>query len=163
VGDTGRRLPIEHLSGLDFIEQTCWQEFLDSSMRLFAALESRLKVMHGLSMLDVLVLDLLSRGALRCSELAEAFMQPPSQVTLQVRQLKVKGLVGQWPTPHDPHGVLVNITAPGRARISAARMTYAREVRAHYLDRMSREEMITLTESHRRINTPPKAARSDAT
>jgi DNA-binding MarR family transcriptional regulator len=147
-----------HLPGLDLVEQTCWHEFLETSIRLLAELDSRLKELHGLTLFDVIVLDLLARGAIRKSELAHAFMQTPGQVALQIRSLKNKGLVGYWPTRYDPRAVLVSITHAGRARVEAARKTYAEEVRTHYLDRMSHQQMIALADTHRRINTPLRAS-----
>ncbi len=35
--------------------------------------------------------------------------------------------------------------------------TYAQEVRTHYLDRMSRQQMTALADSHRRISIPLEA------
>jgi len=147
------------LPGLDFVEQTCWDEFFDSSIRLFAALDSRIKLLHAITLADVRLLDLLAtsdRGAFRRSELSDALLLPPSRVGLIIRHLKPRRLVTQSPPPHDQRdrrGVFVSITAAGRARLEAARKTFAEEVRTHYLDRMSHHQMIALTDSHRRINT----------
>jgi DNA-binding MarR family transcriptional regulator len=149
-----RQLPMLQLPGLDFVEQTCWHEFLDSSIRLLADLDSRLKEIHGVTLFDVLVLDLLSRGPVRKSELAHALMQPHDQMAMQIRSLRARALVGHSPTPYDRHAVLVSITRAGRMRVEAARRTYAEEVRANYLDRMSYQQMIALTDGHRRINMP---------
>lgn len=148
------------LPGFDFVEQTCWHEFLEASIRLVAGLDSRLKETHGLTLFDVLVLDLLARGSVRKCELAEALMQPPEEVTLQIRHLKTKGLIGHWPAPYDGGTVLVSITRAGQVRADAARKTYAEEVRIRYLDRMSHQQMTALADNHRRINTPLKAVTS---
>lgn len=108
------------LPGLDFVEQMCWQEFLDASTRLLAAFDARLRDMHALALLDVLLLDLLATAAVRKPELADALMQPPDQVALQIRGLQAKGLIGRWPTPYDRRAALVCITPrrprPGRRR-----------------------------------------------
>jgi len=149
-----RQLPMLQLPGLDFVEQTCWHEFLDSSIRLLADLDSRLKEMHGLTLFDVLVLDLLSRGPARKCELAQALMQPDGQMAMQIRSLRTRGLVGHCPMPYDRHALLVSITRAGCIRVEAARRTYAEEVRSHYLDHMSHQQMIAMADSHRRINTP---------
>lgn len=144
------------MPGLDFVEQTCWHEFLDSSIRVLAELDNRLGRTHGLALFDVLLLDLLARGAVRKSELAHALMQPPDQVALQIRSLQAKGLVGHCPTPHARGAVVVSITPAGRDRVDAARKTYAEAVRDQYLDRMSHQQMMALADSHRRINGPLK-------
>lgn len=153
-----RQLPMLQLPGFDFVEQTCWHEFLDTSIRLLADLDSRLQEMHGLVLFDVLVLDLLARGPARNSELAQALMQPNGQMSMQIRGMKARGLVGHSPTPYDRHAALVRITRAGCVRVEAARRTYAEEVRANYLDRMSYQQMVALTDSHRRINTPVNSA-----
>lgn len=153
------------LPGLDFVEQMCWQEFLDASTRLLAAFDARLRDMHELALLDVLLLDLLATAAIRKPEFADALMQPPDQVALQIRSLQAKGLIGRWPTPYDRRAALVCITPAGRDRVDAARKTYAKEVRTHYLDRMSAQQLIALADNHRRINGPLKELpkRPDAT
>lgn len=62
------------LPGLDGNEQRCWLLFLDSSMRILATVNGSLMATHGLTLLDVLLLDLLAhsdRGAVRMSALAD--------------------------------------------------------------------------------------------
>ena len=156
VDYTGRQLPMVQLPGLDFIEQTCWHEFLNSSIQLFAALDVRFKEMHGITLADIRLLDLLAtsdRGLYRKSELSRALMLTPNRVAQLIRHLKPQRLVTQSITPYDRRGVFVSITVAGRARLEAARETFAEEVRTHWLDRMSRQQMMALTDIHRRITT----------
>jgi hypothetical protein len=56
------------LPELDANEQRCWQLFLDSSMRMLATVNGSPMATHGLTQLDVLLVDLLAhsdRGAVR--------------------------------------------------------------------------------------------------
>lgn len=76
--------------------------------------------------------------------------------------MELRRLVSRRPTRYDRRGVLVSIIPEGRARAESAMKTYAQEVRTHYLGQMSRQQMIALSESHRRINTPLKASEQPA-
>jgi DNA-binding MarR family transcriptional regulator len=150
----GRALPPVRLPGLDFVEQTCWDEFLESSIQLFAAIDYRLKQTMGLTLAAVRLLNYLdvSNGSFRKSQLSHALMLNPSRVGQLIRHLKPQQFVTQSATPNDPRGIRVSITDTGRARLEAARQIVAEEVRAHYLGGMSRHQMTMLTDSHRRIN-----------
>lgn len=143
------------LPGLDENEQRCWRLFLDSSMRMLAT--------HGLTLLDVELLDLLAhsdRGAMRMSALADVLMLGPGRVGKRIRSLEKRVLVSRRSTRYDRRGLLVSITATDRAELELAMRTYAQEVRRHYLDRMSRQQMTDLADIHRRISIPLEGLRS---
>ena len=145
------------LPGLDSVEQTCWQEFLDCSMRLLAVLDNRLNAVHGLTLAEVRVLNLLATsrtGSVRKSALCQALMMPPGRLAQIFRHLRPRGLVAQSATPQDRRGILLSITEMGRARLLVVRRTLAEEVRAHFLDRMSHQQMLALIDGHLRITTP---------
>lgn len=149
------------LPGLDSVDQTCWHEFLDASMRLLAAIDSRLNAKHGLSLTQVRLLNLLATsntGAARKAELCHALMVPPGRLAQMFRHLQLRGLLAQSATPHDRRGILLSITDMGRAGLEAARKTLAEEVRTLYLGRMSYQQMIAMTDGHRRINAPPRTS-----
>lgn len=151
----GQALPPVQLPGLGSVEQTCWDEFHNSSIRLFAAIDSRLKLVAGITLTDVRLLNLLAAsdyGCFRRSEICRALMVTPSRVTQLIRQLKIRRLVSQSATPYDRRGIRVGITVAGRARLEAAQQIVAEVVRTHYLGGMSRPQMLMLAESHRRIN-----------
>jgi DNA-binding MarR family transcriptional regulator len=163
VMNTGRPLPMVQLPGLDSIEQTCWHEFLDCSMRLFAALDGPFSAAHGLTLTEVRLLNLLavsSNGAVRKTELRRALMVSPDRVAQIFRRLETRGLVAQCATRYDRRGVMLSITDAGRARLEGARKTLSQEVRTHFLDRMSHQQMVALIDGHRRIGTPPQASTS---
>jgi DNA-binding MarR family transcriptional regulator len=147
----------DDLPGLDDVEQGCWQTFLDSSTRLLEALNHRLMTAHRLTMFDFLVLDLLARsrrGSARMGDLAQALVVGPSRVTQQVQRLEAEALVRRSRGANDGRVVIASITRNGLMRVKPAAHTYGREIRRHYLDQMSRNQMIAMGDSCRRISVP---------
>jgi DNA-binding MarR family transcriptional regulator len=155
---TFRESPTLHSPEPDDAEMECWQEFLDSSTGLLSTLNKSLVDAHGLTLLDVLLLEFLARSATGCArmrDMAAAFVLAPSRVTQHIRRLQSDGLVSRSPDPEDRRGMLTTITSKGRARLVPALETYGREIRAHYLNQMSRPQMIALGDSCHRIGTAP--------
>ncbi|MGV0740843.1 MarR family winged helix-turn-helix transcriptional regulator [Mycolicibacterium sp. XJ870] len=154
-------LPTCDLPGLDDTEMSCWRRFVGSSQHLFASVNSTLVTTHHLSLPDVLVLYVLATcdGSARMSVLARTLMLSPSRVTQQISRLESLGggLVRRTSAPGDMRGVLADITVRGRMRAQPAVETYAQAIRTHYLDRLSRQQMIALGEICRRISTPLKS------
>jgi len=149
------------LPALDVAENMCVQQFMDSSLRLFATLNDGLISAHGLSLFAVLVLELLARsasGSARMRDLAEAFALAPSRVTQLIDRLEAQGLVGRNQHPQGRRVVLATITGEGRARLQSAIVTYARVVRLNYLDRLSRQQAIALGDACRRTGLPTRPA-----
>jgi DNA-binding MarR family transcriptional regulator len=154
VTETGSEPPTHHLPGLDDVERSCWEQFLGSSTLLLELLDRTLRDTHDLTMFDFLVLDLLARspgGSARMGDLAQALVVRPSRVTEQIRRLESQGLVRRMPSNDDGRGVTTGITREGRARVRPAARTYTQEIRKHYFDSMSRQQMISFGESCRRI------------
>lgn len=148
------------LPDLDAAQGACVQQFADSSSRLLAALNDGLVSAHGLTLIAVLVLDLLARsvaGSARMRDLAEAFELAPSRVTQLIARLEDQGLVSRRQHPTDRRAVLACITGAGRARLAPAVATYARGIRAHYLERLSRQQAIALGDVCRRAGMPPRS------
>lgn len=143
------------LPGLDGIEQHCWQQFLDCSLNLVAAVNVCLKGAHDLSIRDVLLLELLSkqnRQAHRLYALAEALRVSQGQLSTQIRRLESQGWITRSPSRGDPRGILPRITSEGHKRLHAVMETYAQGVRVHYLNQLEHEQMVNLVDSCRRIN-----------
>jgi len=143
------------------MEQRCWQVFLESSTRLLETLNRRLINTHQLTMFDFLVLDALAKsrhGSARMGDLAQALVVGPSRVTQQIQRLEAEGLVRRSRSTHDGRGVIASITRAGRVRVKPAANTYGRDIRKHYLDQMSRNQMIAIGDSCRRVSAPLKGA-----
>lgn len=84
------------------------------------ALDVRLRGAHGLSLRDVLLLELLStpdRRAHRLHALARELGVAPSCVANQVRRLEKRDLVTRSPSRSDPRGILPRITSAGHVRL----------------------------------------------
>jgi len=147
----------DQLPGLDEIERSCWQMFLESSTRLLETLNRRLMTAHRLTMFDFLVLDVLAKsrgGSARMGDLAQTLVVGPSRVTQQVQRLEADGLVRRSRSADDGRVVIASITRIGLMRAKPAAHTYGRQIRKHYLDQMSRNQMIAMGDCCRRISIP---------
>lgn len=143
------------MPGLDIAEERSWQHYLDSALRLYATLNRSLVDAHHLTLNDVRLLDMLDKsptGAVRMGDLAERLMSLPSRVTRQIRRLEVQGLVTRCASPDDGRGVIATITEDGRGAVREAMVTYGRDVRAHFLGRLSRPQIAAMGENCRRIS-----------
>lgn len=156
--ETGPEPPRVYLPGLDDKEQRCWQAFLESSALLLETLDRQLLKAHKLTLFDFLVLSMLARanggGSARMGDLAEALAVGPSRITQQIRRLESDGLVSRSRSTKDKRGVIATITREGRARLAPATKTYSIHIREHYLGQMTRQQMIAMGDSSRRINHP---------
>ena len=147
------------MPGLDIAEQKSWQNFLDSTLRLYATLNRRLTEAHQLSLFDVRVLDVLDHsptGCARMGDLAEALASLPSRLTRQIRRLEGLGLVRRETSPEDRRGVVAAITDDGRVIAQEAVATYADGIRAHFLGPLSRSQVVAVGENCRRISAALK-------
>lgn len=158
VEETGPEPSRVDLPGLKDMEQLCWQAFLESSALLLDTLDRQLLKAHKLRLFDFLVLSMLARsnggGAARMGDLAEALAVGPSRMTQLIRRLESEGFVSRSRSTKDKRGVLATITREGRARLQAATKTYAIHIREHYLGQMTRQQMIAMGDSCRRITYP---------
>ncbi|MFN3008173.1 MarR family winged helix-turn-helix transcriptional regulator [Mycolicibacterium wolinskyi] len=153
VGNPGFGKPGD-LSGLDEAEMQCWDQFFQSAWLFYETLNRELVGTHNLSLFDVQLLDLLAKsegGSARMGDVAEALILQPSRVTEQIRRLESDGLVLRRASKRDRRGVVATVTQEGRARLKPALVTYSRVVRTFYLGQMSRQQMIALGESSRRV------------
>ncbi|MCV7260866.1 MarR family winged helix-turn-helix transcriptional regulator [Mycobacterium shimoidei] len=154
AGRTASRMP-----GLDIAEQKSWQNYLDSTLRLYAALNRCLTEAHQLSLVDVRVLEMLDEargGSLRMGDLADALPSLPSRLTRQIRRLEIQGLVRRSASPDDRRGVFATITDDGREAVQRAMVTYAQGVQTHFLGPLSRSQVAAMGENCRRISVALK-------
>jgi DNA-binding MarR family transcriptional regulator len=147
------------IPGLDLAEQNSWQNYLTATLRLYATLNRRLISAHQLSMADLRLLQALresAAGRARMGDLAAALQLLPCRLTRQARRLEGQGLVQRCVSPEDRRGVVVIITAAGWLMSDRAMTTYARNVRALFLDSLSRAQIGAMKERCTRIGTPLK-------
>ena len=156
AGRTASEMP-----GLDIAELRSWQNFLEAALRLSAALNRSLVDLHHLTLIDVRLLEMLTKspnGSARMGDLAEGLLSLPSRITRQIRRLEGQGLVRREASPDDGRGVLATITDEGRAAVGRAMITYGQGVREHFLGQLSRPQVAAMGENCRRINAALKVA-----
>jgi DNA-binding MarR family transcriptional regulator len=154
AGRTASEMP-----GLDIAEQKSWQNFLDSTLRLYATLNRRLTDAHQLSLFDVRVLDMLDNapsGCARMGDLAGALPSLPSRLTRQIRRLETQGLVRREASQDDRRGVVATITDNGRTAARQAMVTYAQGVQTYFLGPLSPPQIAAMGENCRRISAALK-------
>ena len=145
------------LPGLDETEHLSWEQFSATATALCAALNRQLVEAHGLTLADVMLLRFLANscdGSARMGEIAEVLAVIPSRVSQQMRRLEARALVRRRKSQEDRRVVLACITPKGRDTLKPALAAYAKGVRAHYLNPLTRQQMTALGDSCRRIGTP---------
>ncbi len=132
---------------LDPLEMRAWRNFLATQSRLLAHLDAELQAAEDIGISDYGVLVTLSEAPgqrLRMSELAERMLLSPSGLTRRVDSLARIGLVERALCPEDRRGTFAVLTAAGRERLHRAAPQHLRQVRRHFVDRLSREELQVL-------------------
>jgi DNA-binding MarR family transcriptional regulator len=162
-GEVGRQSHQQrrHNLGFDDVEAGAWLNFESAAVALHDLVNRALLQHHHLSLADVQVLAYLkNRGPSQMSALAELLMVTPSALTQQTQRLERRRLVRRTASRDDGRRVLAAITREGVGLITAALETYARLVRTHFLDELSRPQMIALGDGCRRISARLKAVDS---
>jgi len=153
-GRTASEIP-----GLDLAEQNSWQNYLTATLRVYATLNRRLISAHQMSIADLRLLQALTEspaGRARMGDLAAALQLLPCRLTRRARRLEGQGLVQRCASLEDRRGVVVIITAAGRLMEARATTTYAQNVRAVFLDSLSRSQIGAMRDRCDRIGTPLK-------
>lgn len=146
---TGSDLP-----GLDLAERQAWQHYLDAVLRFDAVLNRLLHAEHQLSVIDLRVLDILTKsadGSGRMGDLAGALAATRRQMTKRIDRLEARGLVQREGDPQDRRGVVALVTDDGRAMVDRARISYTRGVATHLLGPLSARQINTIAENCWRI------------
>jgi DNA-binding MarR family transcriptional regulator len=147
------------IPGLDIAEERSWQNYLTATLRLYATMNRRLIDDHRLPMADLRLLQTLSAspgGRARMGDLAAGLQLLPCRLTRHVRRLEGQGLLQRCVSPEDRRGVVVVITSEGRSMADRATTTYAQNVRAVFLDSLSRAQIGSMKDRCDRIGKPLK-------
>ncbi|WP_179466223.1 MarR family winged helix-turn-helix transcriptional regulator [Mycolicibacterium vinylchloridicum] len=145
--------------GFDDLEASAWLHFESVALALQSVVNRGLLQQHKLSLADVQLLShLKSSGPSQMGTLADMLMVTPSALTQQIQRLERRRLARRETSSADGRRVLAMITREGDRLIAAALETYSRLVRAHFLDELSRRQMIALGDGCRRISVRLKAA-----
>ena len=159
-GDVGRQSAQQRRQSLGFddVEAGAWLQFESVAIALHGLVNRTLLRHHRLSLADVqLLAHLKSRGPSQMGILAEMLMVTPSALTQQIQRLERRRLVRRDASSDDGRRVMATITREGVRLTTASLETYARLVRAHFLDELSRRQMIALGDGCRRISARLKA------
>jgi DNA-binding MarR family transcriptional regulator len=149
--------------GFDDVEAHAWLQFESVAIALHGLVNRALLRHHQLSLADVQLLTYLkSHGSSQMGALAEMLMVTPSALTQQIQRLERRRMVRRDASSDDGRRVLATITREGVRLTTAALETYARLVRAHFLDELSRNQMIALGDGCRRISARLKSVDSSS-
>lgn len=133
---------------------SAWRTFLEAHARVVRELERELQAEADLPLTHYDVLFQLSRAderRLRMSELADRLLLSRSGVTRLVDRLVADGLVERVSCDSDRRGAWASLTDAGYRRLRAAAPIHLRGVAAHFLDRLSADELDELDRLLRRV------------
>ncbi|MCV7223545.1 MarR family winged helix-turn-helix transcriptional regulator [Mycolicibacterium elephantis] len=132
-----------------------WEQFREAASLLYREIERALTANHDLTIPDLHILHRISTDPRRCTRmgaLAETLVLAPSRVSWQVGHLEDRGLVCKVRSRDDRRIVMVTLTPKGHEHLQPALRTYATLVRRYYLDPLTRDQMIALGDSARRVS-----------
>lgn len=135
---------------LDETEQRAWRSLLTAYRRLLQRLDAELQDAQDLSVADYGVLVDLSEapdGAMRMSELAERANLSPSGLTRRLDTLVDAGLVERVRCPTDRRGAFAVLTSAGQDRLARAAPDHVSQVRRHFVERLTRQQLMVLAEA----------------
>lgn len=144
---------------LDEVEQRAWRSLLGAHRRLIQRLDAELQASQGLSAADYSVLVELSEagGQMRMSELAERMLLSPSGLTRRLDSMVASGLVERHRCATDRRGAFAVLTPAGVARLDESAPDHVEQVRRNFVDRLSRDQLVTLTEALEAVAGPDVA------
>ena len=132
---------------LDGAEARAWRGYLRMHSRLWAELGRELVRDSGLSVTDYDVLVILSETAghrLRMRELGAQLLWEKSRLSHHVTRMERRGLVSREDCPTDARGAFVALTPAGLRAIEDAAPAHVGNVRRHFFDHLSREQVEAL-------------------
>ncbi len=133
---------------------TAWSTFLRAHARVVRELERELQAEQDMALTDYDVLVQLANAEerrLRMSDLADRLLLSRSGVTRLVDRLEAGGLVERVTCDTDRRGQWASLTDAGYARLRTASPTHLRGIAAHFLDRLSRQELAQLEQTLTRL------------
>lgn len=132
---------------LDEDELRAWRQLQIMQAQLAAVLGRELVESTGLSYVDYLVLAALTDrpdGRMRAFELGRELGWEKSRLSHHVSRMADRGLVEKQKCSADRRGSHVAITKAGRKAIEAAAPGHVASVRQRFIDRLTREQILTL-------------------
>ena len=148
---------MEQTAWLDEVEMRAWRSLLGAHRRLLQRLDAELQATQGMSVSDYAVLVELSEaegGQMRMTELAERMQLSPSGLTRRLDTLVGSGMVERARCPTDRRGAFAVITPAGRDRLARAAPDHVEQVRRHFVDRLSRRQLVELADALETVSGP---------
>lgn len=108
----------------------------------------------GLSLADYDLLVPLSaapEGRMRAKDLGAEVRWEKSRLSKHLARMDARGLVERKPSPEDARGILVELTAAGRAALEQAAPRHVELVRTVFIDPMTEEQARALRELADRV------------
>ena len=142
---------------LDDEEMRAWRAFVVASVRVFEQLDRELKSEDGFSHDDYAILVNLSEAPgqrLRMTELADRVLESKSRLSHHVGRLEADGLVERQSCPSDRRGMEAVLTAAGQRRLDHVAPHHLRSVRHHFIDRLDRDQLGSLSDALEAVIDP---------
>jgi DNA-binding MarR family transcriptional regulator len=139
---------------LDGDEQATWRAYLTVTKLLPDRLAVNLGRDHGLTMNDYEILVVLSEAPdqrLRMTELSEATLLSKSRLSHQITRMERAKLVERVDCPTDRRGAYAVLTPTGWERIKQAAPVHVDDVRTHFLNLLSHDELDLLRKGLARV------------
>jgi DNA-binding MarR family transcriptional regulator len=140
-----------------------WAALTTAHARIAGMLAEALDRSCGLSVTEFEILLRLDRAPdrqLRLGELNEAIALTQPALSRAVTRLSGRSWLARAAAPDDGRGVLIRLTAAGRAVLARAVPVHTAAIRSALLDRMTAAENDLLSEVLGRVASPVPAARA---
>lgn len=151
------------------LEMRAWRGYLATHSRLLGLLDAELQATQEISVPDYGVLVTLSEAPdhrLRMSELADRMLLSPSGLTRRIDSLAREGLVERALCPEDRRGTFAVLTRAGLDRLRRAAPQHVRQVRRHFIDRLTPDQLQVLAQAFEGVLehlAPDSAAQTGST
>ncbi|OAH12962.1 MarR family winged helix-turn-helix transcriptional regulator [Streptomyces jeddahensis] len=135
-------------------ESRAWRAYLRTRRLLGARLNQQLLRDWGLSEPEYEILVVLSEHPERrmsSLELRCRLLWEKSRLSHQLRRMELRCLISREPNPDDARSAMVSLTAEGLRAIEQAAPSHVANVREHFIDLLSPEELAILTEISERV------------
>lgn len=135
-------------------EWDAWQLYFETTARLTARIEERLKT-HGCSLMDYQVLLLLYNAPehrMRMGELAQRLVFSPSRLSYQIGVLGKRGWVQRRRVECDGRGWEAVLTGDGLRAFRELRPAHARDVQELFFSALQGDDAARLADLMRRVS-----------
>ena len=130
-------------------EMRAWAALFETSNIVQYAADRNLRATVGLTLAQFEILARIGEGdaaGRRMTDIADSLTVSRSGLTYQVGQLEKRGLVSRGPAPDDDRSVIAHVTPAGLEALRTGVPGYVDLVREMLFDRLSHDDLMTVTE-----------------